>query len=158
MPLEPYLRCLPQLQHIFAAMANNDLEWLFADREHVLQASPQAKEVLGLEPGDAVGQNPWLAQVRDSGSRVLHHQRGWRGNNAIVFTLVGVPVKEDSGEVLGLFFYAMVMNHSPLQPEHILQLLQEMNSEQDLESGLYVLTQRSLKLFQASMAGIWLKH
>lgn len=45
-----------------------------------------------------------------------------------------------------------------IKPEHILNLLREMNLTDELEQGLRVLSEKSLRLFAASMAGIWLKR
>ena len=45
-----------------------------------------------------------------------------------------------------------------IKPEHILNLLRQMNLTDELEQGLKVLSEKSLSLFAASMAGIWLKR
>lgn len=45
-----------------------------------------------------------------------------------------------------------------ITPENILNLLREMNLTNEMEQGLRVLSERSLDLFNASMAGIWLER
>lgn len=156
MSLEIYLRHIPLIKAIFSELSDGDAEWIITDKEKVLFTTAQVDQAFGLGTGMLTFDNPMIREVLERKARIVLRQKGWRDDPDLVSNIIGAPIKDEYGEIQGVFLYAMAIQSQQLEPESVLQLLQEMYRENDLEAGLKALTRRSLELFQATMAGIWL--
>ncbi len=155
LPIQPYILSIKQIHTIFSSIYNKDVEWVLTDRERVLYATAAAEQVLDISVGMLCKDHELLKEVLEKETKVILRRNEWRKNMNFNSTLVGIPLKEESGEVSGVIIYTAT-DHNMLKPEDILELLQEMNHEKDLEAALQILTRRSLALFESTMAGIWL--
>ncbi|MHB8125771.1 MAG: sensor domain-containing diguanylate cyclase [Desulfitobacteriaceae bacterium] len=155
MPVQSYSMCIKQILTVFSSIHNSDIEWVLTDRERVLYTTAAAEQVLGITIGMHCKDHEFLKDVIEKETKIILNRNIWQNKTKYNNTVVGIPLKEESGEISGAIIYT-ANNHSLLKPEDILEVLQEMNREKDLEAALLILTRRSLKLFESTMAGIWL--
>ena len=155
MPIQPYIMSIKHIHTIFSSIYNKDVEWVLTDRERVLHATVAAEQVLGISVGMLCKDHEFLNKVLEKKTKVILRRNDWRQKTKYNSTLVGIPLKEESGEISGAIIYTAT-DHSMLKPEDILDLLQEMNHAKDLETALLILTRRSLEFFESTIAGIWL--
>jgi len=155
LPIRPFILCIKQIHTIFSSVYNSDVEWVLTDRERVLHTTSATEQVLGLTVGMLCNENEFLKEVLEKKTKIILRRNDWRHNTKYNSTVVGIPLIEESGEISGTIIYTAT-DYNMLKPEDILELLQEMNKENNLEAALLILTRRSLKLFESTMAGIWL--
>jgi len=149
MQREPTTR-IGEEQPILETARKELTEWVLADTEKIVFVSEKARVIFDIQVGMPVEKFPLIVEVLKSGRQAFR----LFSNHFVARTVVGVPLRGDSGEICGALVYAEETDG--LSESIMLDLVDRMNQERSIEDALRVMADSILKAFNLLAVGVWL--
>jgi len=147
---------ITELQEIFSQWPNGKVDWLVANRNTVIYATPDAERKMGIGTGQHVAEHPFVNKALTSRRSLVEQYQTWQDDQLVSTTVVAVPMEiEDDVEDGSVLVYGVNNSPSVWKAEEITTLIQEINRQTSLVAALQTFVRGCLKLFGCKMAAIW---
>ncbi|HBW35711.1 sensor domain-containing diguanylate cyclase [Desulfosporosinus sp. BICA1-9] len=146
---------ITELQELFSQWPNGPVDWLVANRDKLIYASPDAELKLGLRSGQHVAKHPFVRKAVMSRRSLVEHYQTWQDDQLVSTTVVAVPMEIDDVEDGSVLVYGVTNSPSVWKAEEIITLIQEINGQTSSVAALQTFVRGCITLFGCKMAAIW---
>ena len=146
---------ITELQELFSQWPNDKVDWLVANRDTVIFASPDAERKLGLGSGQHVAEHPFVRKALMSRRSMVEQYQTWQEDQLVSTTVVAVPMEIDAVEDATVLIYGVNNSPSAWKAEEITNLIQEINRQTNSVAALQTFVRGCVKLLGCMMAAVW---
>ncbi|MDP4159058.1 MAG: sensor domain-containing diguanylate cyclase [Bacillota bacterium] len=146
---------ITELQELFSQWPNGKVDWLVANRETVIYASPDAERKLGIGLEQQVTKHPFVRKALMSRRSLVEEFQTWQDDQLMSTTVVAVPMEIEDAEDGSVLLYGVNNTPSVWKTEEITTLIKEINRQTSSVAALQIFVRECVKLFGCQIAAIW---